>query len=159
MSESPEDRTKRVFISALLSTNPCYQVSLVFNPDDYLEYEAKELLEQLPRFKKRLADLFDYPILSWMQYKKIDNKYLPVMVMFFAERPSDHELRKINSSVDRIFIECPSMNVINRKYSIDKLSSRINTLKRHKLNDLSKVFGGHNINRFTVINKSKMNQI
>jgi hypothetical protein len=155
MSESPENRTKRVFIAALLNVKPCYQVSLAFNPEDYQEYEAAELIKHLPRFKKRLSDLFDYPILSWMQYKNINNQLLPILVMFFSERVSKEKLESINNSVDRIFIECPSMNVINRVYSDRRLQDRIKTTKNNNLLDLSKVFGDQNINRFTIINKNK----
>jgi hypothetical protein len=158
MPESPEDRTKRVFIKALINVKPCYQVSLAFNPEDYQSYEAGELIKNLPRFKKRLGDLFDYPILSWVQLKKKNNQSIPMLVMFFAECPSKNELRKIEESVDRIFSECFSLNVLYRKFSLDRLLSRIKALKSGKLHDISKVFGGAKINRFTIINKSKFKE-
>ncbi len=153
MSEISEEKSKRKYLHFLQSYQWSYQYSLFY--EDI--YDSKSLLNEMVRFKQELRRMCpDQPFLIRIQLrngKTLNNPeggtqaYLTIFTTTKAQKAIDAATDKAMST---------PTNIMSRRISPEALAFKASRIKSQKPHNLEQFFGKKKINRFTVLNKSKL---
>jgi hypothetical protein len=156
MSETSEEKSKRNYLHLLQGYQWSYQHSLFY--DDLKE--SITLLNDMVRFKQVLRRMCpDQPFLIRIQLhnRKTERNpdgglqaYLVILTTKSASKPIEVAAEKSMSA------QC---NVMSMRLSPEKITKAASAIKVQKPHDLERLFGKKNINRFTVLNKSKLKPV
>jgi hypothetical protein len=155
MSETSEQKSKRNYLHLLREYQWGYQHSLFY---DEL-HGSTALLDDMVRFKQELRRKCpEQPFLIRIQLlnrKTVHNPdggmqaYLVIITTKNAYKTITAVSEKVMSSV---------CNIISMSLTPEKIASAASAIKRHKPHDLEQFFGKEKINRFSVLNKHKLEQ-
>lgn len=150
MTETAEERTKRVFIKHFDSVRWTYQYSFFYQSTQ----SSKEFaLSDAPKLKEKLrrtVALKDQPIL-YRLCLKLKVAYHTIYTL----TPIDIDL--LNSIIDRV--SEADIKVIGRRLSDWKIKSTRQSILNQQPHDLKGFFGDQKINRFGFLNKKFLNEL
>lgn len=154
MSESAEDKTKRKFIKALNTYKPTYQMSICMDKTYHRQCDIDLFAANIGTIKRKVNAVSNTPTIYWLQTKYVcKGTILPMIIMLFTDKPN---IKTVTNIIEDTLLDRDTFRVIFRRYTQQRLESRIRAIKAQKLHDLVKGFGVGNFKRFSVANKAKL---
>lgn len=153
MSETSEEKSKRNYLHLLQDHHWSYQHSLFYDAP----HDSTALLDDMIRFKQVLRRACpDQPFLIRIQLLNRKTTHNPAggvqayLVILTTKNADKH----IKEAAERAMsAQC---NVMSRSLTPERITRIASAIKVQKPHDLEQLFGKEKINRFTVLNKSKL---
>lgn len=153
MSESSEAKSKRNYLHLLQDYQWGYQHSLFY--DDL--HESTALLGDMVKFKQVLRRLCpDQPFLIRIQLLTRKTTHNPDggLQAYLVIITTDNAYKLIKDAAEKAMsAQC---NVISKSLSPEKIARQASAIKIQRPHDLERFFVKEKINRFTVLNRSRL---
>ena len=159
MSESSEDKSKRIFIEHLDSCNWQYQLSIF-----YQSYRSsRDAIEHSKEFRKWISRYHPHKILWRLALKNTESFFtpdapkgkasvtMPYHTLFFTIKPDREKITEKFESICRSEVKTRI-----RKLTPEKIDSYKNSVSNQKPHNLNMIFFERKINRFSIMNKDKL---
>lgn len=153
MSETSEEKSKRNYLHLLQDYQWSYQHSLFY---DNLK-ESTALLDDMVRFKQELRRKCPaQPFLIRIQLHNRKTEHNPdgglqAYLVILTTDKADNPIRE--AAAKAMSAQC---NVMSMRLTPEKIRKAASAIKVQKPHDLERFFGKEKINRFTVLNKTKL---
>lgn len=153
MSETSEEKSKRNYLHLLLNYQWSYQHSLFYEDRE----DSKALLNDMIKFKQELRRKCpDQPFLIRIQLHNRKTEHSPdgglqaYLVILTTERAD----KSIETAAEKAMsAQC---NILGMKLTPEKITKAASAIKAQKPHKLERFFEKEKINRFTVLNKTKL---
>ena len=147
MSEASEEKTKRKYLTVLRDYQWSYQHSIFYKDAE----QSHALLGDMVKFKQLLRRKCpDQPFLVRIQTNKSGSRTHQAYLTIFTTK----KVEGLRELANKVFLA--TMNVLGKRLSVEKHDSIARAIEKQKPQDLSKVLEKAGINRWSVLNKDKM---
>lgn len=149
MSESSDERSKRIFVTHLLAYPFKRQLSFFYQD---LGVAQGELLEDGKVLRRRLARSFPSDVFLWrLVVRRIEGENRPFWTAYTTGEISREDLNRAVRGLGCF----PK----DRRISEEKLNSTARAIRVQRPHDLKAIFGDRKINRFHLMNRDSVDRI
>lgn len=153
MSETSEDKSKRNYLKQLQGYQWSYQHSIFYEDVE----DSRALLSDMVRFKQELRrQCPNQPFLIRIQLlnRKTGRNPDGGLQAYLSIITTKNAYKAIGAAADKAMsTQC---NVMSKSLTPEKLTKAASAIKAQKPHDLERLFGKEKINRFSVLNKTKL---